>query len=214
MNDAVPVVKETHLSRSPVRGSLWVALASVLVLLVISLVYWFDLRGLAPYLPAGPERVFNHQEYWRLVTSIGAHADFRHFLSNGIVFGVLSFLLYGYFGAVVYPALTWGLGCLVTAVSLSTYPPTTRLIGASGVIYMMAGFWLASYLFIERRLNPGKRVLRAFGFGLIVLVPTVWDPSVSYRTHGIGFGVGVLFAVTYFIQKKNDLRKAERVEWE
>jgi membrane associated rhomboid family serine protease len=205
-------VKETHLSRSPARGSLWVALSGVFVLLLVSVIYWFDIRGLASYLPAIPERVFRHSEYWRLLTSIGAHTDFRHFLSNGIVFGVLSFLLYGYFGAVVYPALTWGLGCLVTAVSLSTYSPNTRLLGASGVVYLMAGFWLTSYLFIERRLGIGKRRLRAIGFGLIVLVPTVWEPSVSYRTHGIGFGVGVLFAVAYFSQKKDELRKAERVE--
>jgi rhomboid protease GluP len=176
--------------------------------------YWFDLLGLADYLPAIPERVFDQGEYWRLATSIGAHADFRHLLSNGIVFGVLSFLLYGYFGAVVYPLLTWGLGCLITAVSLSTYAPDTRLLGASGVVYFMAGFWLTSYLFIERRLSMGKRLLRATGFGLIVLVPTVWDPSVSYRTHAIGFGAGILFAVVYFFKKKNELRKAERVEWD
>ena len=56
--------------------------------------------------------------------------------------------------------------------------------------------------------------MRASGFGLIVLVPTVWDPSVSYRTHAIGFGAGILFAVVYFVKMKKELRKAERVEWE
>jgi rhomboid protease GluP len=184
------------------------------MLLFVSVVYWLDLLGLANRLPAIPENVFRHGEYWRLLTSIGAHADFRHFLSNGIVFGVLSFLLYGYFGAVVYPVLTWGLGCVVTAVSLSTYAPNTRLLGASGVVYLMAGFWLTSFLLIERRLTIGKRLLRAIGFGLIVLVPTAWDPSVSYRTHGIGFIAGALYAIAYFFMRKDALRKAERVEWD
>ena len=52
------------------------------------------------------------------------------------------------------------------------------------------------------------------GFSLIVLVPTVWDPSVSYRTHAIGFGVGVLFGVVYFLQRKDALHAAEHLEWE
>ena len=150
-------VKETHLSRKPKRGSPWVALASILLLLIVSLAYWFDLFGIAPFLPAVPEEVLQDGEIWRLLTSIGTHADVRHFLSNGIAFGVLSFLLYGYFGGMVYPVLTWALGTLVTGLALVTYPPRTYLLGASGVVYLMAGFWLTMYLGIERRLSPGKR---------------------------------------------------------
>ncbi len=208
------VVKETHLSRKPKRGSPWVALASILLLLVVSLAYWLNLFGIAPFLPAVSEKVHQDGEVWRLLTSIGTHADFRHFVSNGIAFGVLSFLLYGYFGGMVYPVLTWTLGVLVTGLSLATYPPTTHLVGASGVVYLMAGFWLTMYLCIERSLSPGKRLFRAIGFSLIVLAPTVWDPSVSYRTHGIGFAVGVVFGVIYFLKKKNALRRAERFEWD
>jgi rhomboid protease GluP len=158
--------------------------------------------------------VFVHDEYWRLVTAIGAHADFRHFLGNGVVFAILSFLLYGYFGARVYPVLCWGLGSVVTGLALKTYPPQISLLGASGVVYLMAGFWLTQYLLIERRLLLRKRVLRAAGFGLLVLAPTVWDPSVSYRTHAIGLAVGVVFGAIYFSRKKEEFRKAERVEWD
>ena len=209
-----PVVKETHLSRKPARKSWSVAMASLFLLLAVSVVYWADFRGLASELPATGERVFHHNEYWRLLTSIGTHADFRHFLSNGVAFGVLSFLLFGYFGALVYPTLTWGLGALVTALALTTYPETTRLVGASGVVYLMAGFWLTMYLSIERRYRPVKRFTRAFGFALIVLVPTVWDPSVSYRTHAIGFAIGVLFGSVFFVKKRDSLRQAEQVEWD
>lgn len=210
----VPIIKETRLSRKPAKGSQWVALGSVAVLLAASIIYWIDLFGLASYMPAIRERVFARDEYWRLLTAIGAHADFRHFLSNGVVFAVLSFLLYGYFGSTVYPTLTWALGCLVTGLSLKTYPAHTLLLGASGVVYLMAGFWLTQYLLIERRIKPAKRLLRAVGFGLVVLVPTVWDPTVSYRTHAIGFVVGTLWGVGYFTRKKEELRKEERIEWD
>ena len=208
------VVKETHLSRKPARRSWWVAAASLLLLLAVSVIYWTDFLGLARELPATGESVFRHGEYWRLLTSIATHADFRHFLSNGLAFGVLSFLLFGYFGTLVYPTLSWGLGALVTGLALTTYPDTTRLVGASGVVYLMAGFWLTMYLSIERRYRPVKRFTRAFGFALIVLVPTVWDPSVSYRTHAIGFGIGVVFGLVFFVKRRESLRQSEQFEWD
>ena len=134
------------------------------------------------------------------------------FLSNGVVLGVLAFLLFGYYGPAIYPALTVLFGTIVTAISLSTYPAQTSLLGASGLVYLMAGFWLALYLLIERRFSWTKRFIRAVGFGLIVLVPTAIEPAVSYRTHLIGFVVGVSFAIAYFAKRKEELRDAERIE--
>jgi membrane associated rhomboid family serine protease len=208
------IVKETYLSRKPASGSAWVAVASVAVLFIVSGIYWTDAFGLASQLAAAPESVFDRGEYWRLFTAMGTHADFDHLLGNAIVFGVLSYLLYGYFGAIVYPILTLGFGAVVMGLSLATYPPLTILVGASGVTYLMAGFWLTLYLFVERRFTPAKRLLRAIGFGLIVLMPTVVEPAVSYRTHALGFGVGVVLGLTYFYVKKEQLRAAERVERE
>ena len=214
MNEApVRVIKETLLSRAPARGSLWMALGSLGAAILVSATYWLDLRGVASALPATAESVFEKGEYWRLITTMGVHADPRHLVANGIALGVLSFLLYGYFGLVVHPILTLTLGAIATGLALRTYPPGVGLLGASGLVYLMAGFWLTLYLLVERRLHVGKRLLRALGFGLIVLVPTVWDPSVSYRTHAIGFFAGVAFGVVYFSKKKQDIRKLERVEW-
>lgn len=209
-----PVVKETHLSRKPSRRGFFVALASVAVLLAASVVYWTDPEGLGALLPASRESVFANGEYWRLATSILVHADFRHFLSNVVVFALLAFLLYGYYGPWVYPGLAIGLGSLVTALSLRTYQGGTLLLGASGVVYLMAGFWLTLYLFVERRVGPGKRLMRAIGFGLIVLVPTAVEPQVSYRSHAIGFASGVAAALVYFSRHRERLRGEERVELE
>jgi rhomboid protease GluP len=209
-----PVVKETLLSKKPARHGFAVALASVAVLLATSVVYWSDAFGLGALLPASRQSVFADGEYWRLVTSLGAHADFRHFLSNAIVFGVLAFLLFGYYGAWVYPGLAVVLGSFVTAAALRTYPGGTLLVGASGVVYLMAAFWLTLYLFVERRVPPGKRLVRAVGFGLIVLVPTAVEPQVSYRTHAIGFAAGAIAALAYFAKHRDRLRAEERVELE
>jgi rhomboid protease GluP len=181
---------------------------------MVSGIYWTDSFGLASELPATPETVFELGQYWRLFTAMGVHSDFRHLMSNALVFAVLSYLLYGYFGAMVHPVLTISGGGLVMALSLATYPPLTILVGASGVTHLMAGFWLTLYLFVERRFTLPKRLLRALGFGVIVLVPTVVEPAVSYRTHALGFGVGVALGVVYFYFNKEGLRRAERVEIE
>jgi membrane associated rhomboid family serine protease len=212
--DTRPVVKETLLSRKPARASVPVALGSVAVLVAVSLAYWSNAAGLASVLPASEEAVFARGEYWRLFTTLLTHADFQHLLSNGIVFGILAFLLYGYYGPLVYPFLTFALGALVTALSLRTYPPDTFLLGASGVVYLMAAFWLTLYLLVERSTALRMRLVRAVGFGLIVLVPTAVEPTVSYRTHVIGFGVGIAFGIAYFWKRKEALRSAERIELE
>jgi len=208
------VITETHLSRKPASGSVWVALASAALLCMVSTIYWTDAFGLASELAATPETVFDLGQYWRLFTAIGVHSDSRHLMSNALVCAVLSYLLYGYFGAMVHPILTIGGGGLVMALSLATYPPLTILVGASGVTYLMAGFWLTLYLFVERRFTFARRLLRAAGFGVIVLMPTVVEPAVSYRTHALGFGVGVVLGMIYFSMNKERLRGAERVEIE
>jgi rhomboid protease GluP len=212
--DGNAVIKETYLTRKPAPRSHWVAITSVAILFAASLIYWGDAFGIATLLPASHESVFLQGEYWRLGTSILIHADFQHFLANGVVLGVLAFLLYGYYGAVVFPVWTLGLGTAVTALALRTYPAQTRLVGASGVVYLMAGFWLTLYLMLERGSSFGKRLVRAAGFAIIVLIPTAFEPSVSYRTHAIGFAVGVGFAVAYFQRHKARFRAAERVVYD
>ena len=212
--DGDKVIKETYLTRKPAPRSHWVALGSVALLFLASLAYWSDVFGIASLLPASRESVYFRGEYWRLGTSILVHADFQHFLSNGVVFGVLSFLIYGYYGVAVYPGLTLLFGAMATGLALRTYPAQTWLVGASGVVYLMAGFWLALYLVLERRVSFAKRLVRAIGFGVIVLVPTAFEPAVSYRTHLIGFLVGIAFAVAYFAKHKERLRAAERVVYE
>jgi len=205
-------VKETWLTHKPAEGSGLVAAASFLVILGFSLLFWSNWSGLGSYYPASPEQVFEQGQYWRLFTSIFVHADLKHLLSNSIGLCGLSYLLYGYFGWKVYPCLMLGVGAFVTLMALTTYPPQTNLLGASGVVYLMAAFWLTLYVCLERRYSVGMRIVRAMGFLLIVLIPTSYSPQTSYRTHAIGFGVGVLVAALYFLANKDRFRFAEEVE--
>ena len=207
-------VRETLLSRKPREYSLEVAALTILTILGISLLAWQNGGALLPTLAATSEGVLEKQEYWRLVTAVAVHADLAHFFSNAIFLAFFPYLLFGYFGFWVFPVLGLVLAGLTNYLSLLTYPPEVSLVGASGLVYWMAGFWLSMYLRVERSLGLGKRVMRAVGVALVVLFPTTLQENVSYRTHAIGFGLGAVSAFVYFQRHRESIRAAEVVEVE
>jgi hypothetical protein len=137
-----------------------------------------------------------------------------HVVSNVVLVALFSYLLFGYFGFWVFPMLGLAMAALTNCFSLLTYPPGASLVGASGLVYWMAGFWLSMYLLVERTVAPGKRVLRAVCLALLVLLPSTFQANVSYRTHAIGLGLGVVSALVYFQRNRHSIRSAEIVELE
>jgi rhomboid protease GluP len=137
-----------------------------------------------------------------------------HVLSNAILLTYFTYLLFGYFGFWVFPVMSLAMAALTNYISLLTYPSEVSLIGASGLVYWMAGFWLSMYLLVERSVRPGKRVLRVVCLALLVLLPTTFQANVSYRTHAIGLGLGVVSALVYFQRNRESIRAAEVVELE
>ena len=208
------IVRETLLSSKPQRSSSYAGLASVSATFLASIIYWENWRGLAQSLVASGELVFQQKQYWRLFTAILVHSDFMHFLSNAIPLALFSSLLYGYFGPSIFPGLMILLGCIIHLITLLTYPSEVTLVGASGVVYCMAGFWLMLYVLIERRFSIGKRLVRSLGFVLIVFVPSVIEPSVSYRAHAIGFFLGVISGLIYFTRNREKIRQSEEIDFD
>jgi len=206
-------IKSTLLSQKPREESLLIALLSVTVLLFVSLLCWRN-PSLLDLLAASRHQVVGEQEYWRLITTTAIHADLTHFLSNAILFALFTFLLYGYFGFWVFPVAVVALGSLTNYLSLLTYSENIQLIGASGLVYLMAGFWLTTYVLVERTHPLKRRVLVAMGIALIVLVPSNLSPGVSYRTHAIGCGIGIVVALGYFQARKEQIRSLETFQIE
>jgi rhomboid protease GluP len=191
-----------------------VAILSVAVIQGVSLLAWRNGGALLPGLATTSDGVLQKREYWRLLTAIAVHADVMHVASNGVFLALFSYLLFGYFGFWTFPVLALAMAALTNYFSLLTYAPGVSLIGASGLVYWMAGFWLVMYLLVERSVGPGKRVLRAVCLGLLVLFPSTFQANVSYRAHAIGFALGTASAVVYFQLKRESIRAAEVVELE
>ena len=70
------------------------------------------------------------------------------------------------------------------------------------------------YVLIERRFSIGKRLVRSLGFVLIVFVPSVIEPSVSYRAHAIGFFLGVISGLIYFTRNRERIRQSEEIDFD
>ena len=206
------IVVETYLSRPPRKNSAAASFSCIAIIFLVSFVYWGNSFGLAGKLVSQREDVFVSHQYWRLFTGILVHADLNHFFSNAIGLFLFGYLLYGYFGPLVYPVLVFLLGTIVQAISLASYPPGSSLVGASGVVYLMAAYWLTLFVLIERRYSILQRLLRSIGFALVMLLSSTFDPAISYRTHFIGLVAGVLFALIYFFFSREKIRAAEILE--
>jgi rhomboid protease GluP len=207
-------VRETLLSRKPREWSLEIAALFLAIILGISLLAWRNGAALLPVLAATSDGVFERREYWRLLTAVAVHVDVMHVLSNVILLTFFTYLLFGYFGFWVFPVLSLAMAGLTNYISLLTYPPEVTLLGASGLVYWMAGFWLSMYLLVERSVGAGTRVLRVVCLASLVLLPTTFQANVSYRSHAIGLGLGVVSALVYFQRNRDSIRTAEVVEME
>lgn len=207
-------IVKTHISRKPQENSLLVAAIGVLLMFVASLYAWQDGgRVMAGYI-GDSNAVFNGGEYIRLFTSQLLHSDIKHLLSNAVFFLFFSYLLYGYFGFWVFPVLTAFLGSLVIYLTLLTYPPGVSLLGASGTVYLMAGFWFTSYICIERSRSISRRIVHVLGISMILLIPSAVSPKVSYSSHIIGFLVGLAAGlVYYFLNKQRLLAREKRIPY-
>lgn len=198
------------LAEPPRPNSLLVALTATSLLWLVSAYAWNQGDRVAELLAADSTKIWDASEAWRLLTAVAVHADGSHLLANSLLFCLLAYLLYGYYGFWVFPVATGILGATANWLALWTYlPQRVRLVGASGVVYLMAGFWITLYVLVERRYPLRRRLLRCAGVFLVVFLPTTVEPTVSYRTHWIGLALGVTFAAAYFLVFRERIRRAE-----
>ncbi len=184
------------------------SLSILLLCFMFSWLYWSD-SPLRPYLAATGHQVFSEGEYWRLLSSQLVHADMQHLLSNSFMLGILGLFVHAYYGFKVFPWLSLLGSAVMFGVSLRTYEPQVVLVGASGWVYFLAGFWLVLFFLIERQRTIKGRLLRVLGVGAMVLLPSTFQENVSYISHFWGAVGGVVMGLVYFQLNKFEIRRAE-----
>jgi rhomboid protease GluP len=204
------VIAENWLTRKPDQWASLIALISTLIVTIGSLVYWNNFFDLAILMPASHESIFVKYEFWRVWSTLLVHADQKHLISNLFLFYILGYFLSGYFGLVVFPIAALAFGGLTNLIVLWGMQTLTTLIGLSGVVFWMGGTWLALYFLIERRKAIWQRLLRTLGVALVLFMPSeAFDPSISYKTHFVGFILGILFGFFYNYSHFTLFRSAE-----
>ncbi len=199
---------KTYLSRAPQPYCISVCLTVMLICTFVSQFFWSN-EWAAKNLTASREQVFSQGQVERLVTSVFAHSDLQHLLSNLYMLGILGYFVVGYFGIRIFPFYTLVLAIIVNALTVFTYPPQVGLLGASGWVYVLAGFWLTMFFLLERKHDLPKRIVRVIGVALMTLFPTSFEPQVSYRAHAFGFVIGLVYALIYFRLHRTRLRQYE-----
>lgn len=208
-------VVRTLISRRPKEQGVLIGLLLIFICTLVSLAAWND-SNLYDSLAASWNLAFKDGEVYRLISSLFLHGDLGHLLSNAYMLFVLSVFIFGtltlsFSGALLLAVVSLLGGVIVNVLTLYSYPPQTRLLGISGMVYLLAGFWFVNYLLIDRRRSFPSRFLRVLGVSLVILFPSTFEEEVSYLAHFHGFWLGLFMGAGFFYLFKRKIRSFE--EW-
>lgn len=205
-------IKENWLTKEPTREGLNPTLYLMSLLLLASFIYLNNFFSSQSWMSASGEEVFAKKEWWRLWTTLFAHGDLPHILSNLFLFFPFSYFLIGYFGPYFFPLVGFLVGGLVNFIVLKTMPEHVSLIGVSGVVYWMGGAWITMSWLIDTRETFMRRLVKAGAVSLILFMPDSFKPEVSYMSHFLGYFFGVISAAIFYRLYKRKFKSAEVIE--
>lgn len=209
--EIIKELKSTYLSQPHFSGAKLGALFFWGLCVLLSTFYWH--HPLGSELLAKGALVFKEGQWYRLLTSLFIHGDLKHLLSNSLMLLILSYYVIEYYGVRLFMTYALMFGVLTNALTLSQMRPEIGLLGASGVVYFLWGLWLSLYVFIQRSVTLSRRVGKVVAVTLFLLVPSSFDPQVSYLAHGIGFSVGLGAGVGHFLIFKKKIRSFEKYKY-
>lgn len=206
--EGTKVFVSNYLSKIRYPGAKHFGFGIIIFCTFMSQLYWQHPLGI--FLNASKSNIFEASEYWRLFTSTLIHGDLGHLLANSLMLFILSLVTVSFYGKVFTTVFIVSSGAIINLITLYSHTRDISLVGASGVVFCLWGFWLIMYFFIETQKTVMGRILRIGAVFLVLLVPSSYDPQTSYRAHYIGFGVGLVFGILYFLLNSKKLASFER----
>ncbi len=201
-------VIQNWLTKKPSSIAYDVTFWMTLVLLFSGFVFLSGYFNSDVWMPASPNAVFKDFQIWRLWTSLFAHGDIGHLMSNSLLFLPLTFLLSAYFGVFVFPVLGLLMGGLINLIVLIYMPVNNSLIGMSGVVYWMGAIWLTLFVLIDTRKSVRKRIAVAVLLTAVLFAPETYKPEISYLSHFIGYALGIATGIGYYFLHKEAFKSA------
>ena len=160
-------------------------------------------------MPVSGQEFFAYHQWWRPWTACFAHADVAHLLSNLVLFVIFGRFLNGHFGSWLFPFWAFVIGGFANLAVLPSYPLEVNVLGASGVVNVLGGIWLALFFMISRQYRMPGRVLRTLGVALLLFAPQEFRPEVAERVHVAGLVGGLAFGFVWFFIFKDKIRSYE-----
>lgn len=206
------VLKENWLTRKPNDFAFASSLLFGVILVILSYFFLNGTLGSQSWMAVTGDSIFKKQEYWRLWTTLFAHADIEHLLSNLLLLVPLSYMLSGYFGFFLFPISGLMFGGLINYLVLHAMSPTVSLIGISGLVYWMGAVWLTLYILIDRRKSLRRRIAVSLFLTVVLFIPETYRPEVSYLSHLVGYILGVLFGIAVYFYRLKEFESAQVFE--
>lgn len=200
---------KNHLTKETHPHGVGLSLLAVYLCMMATFIFWNAPSELSTKLIANYQKVVGDGEYYRLLTTTFIHGDISHLLSNCLMLYILMYFVTSFYGAFVSLTSTFIMSMLINLIVLSIYGGEINLLGISGVVYYLWGFWMILYLFLQRHYSVTNRILRMGAVFLILLIPSEFRANTSYLAHGVGFGLGVIMGFFYYLFNKDNLHRAE-----
>ena len=166
----------------------------VLIVLVLWLVFWFQVRVDASIRAYGirPNETFG---FLGTFTSPFLHGDVSHLYNNTIPIFVLSMALFFF-----YPKIAWKvifMGILFSGLLTWLIADRGNHIGASGLIYVLFGFIFFKGIFARHYRLIALSFLVVFLYGSMIWYVFPIKQGMSWQGHLSGLITGFIFAVVF-----------------
>ena len=171
-----------------------VVLYPLLFVIIMWLVFWFEIRFGEDFTPYGihPGRV---EGIRGILFGPFIHGNLKHLFNNSIPMLVLGTALF-YF----YRPLRWQvfiLGFVITGLITWAIGRPANHIGASGIVYLLASFLFFKGIISKQYQLTALSFVVVFVYGSLLWYVFPLDTHISWEGHLSGFGVGLLLAFLY-----------------
>ena len=146
------------------------------------------------------DRVLNHHEWYRLITSIFLHADADHLLGNMISLCAIGLYLEKFIGTKKFLLTYFLTGIIAGLVSLGYnmyLDEGTISIGASGAIYGLCGMFIVFLIMNQKILGRGSAT-RLIIYIALCGFASMTSSSIDHAAHIGGIIAGILIGIIMF----------------
>ncbi|WP_303318155.1 rhomboid family intramembrane serine protease [Flavivirga abyssicola] len=194
-------------NRDHFKFSTGVILYPILFVLIIWLVFWFEVRFGFNFSKYGvyPQ---NFKGLRGVVFSPFIHGDIEHIYHNTIPLFVLSMALFYFYKPIAWKVVLFGIlfsGFFTWCIGRPSYH-----IGASGLIYVLVSFTFFKGVFAKHYRLIALSLLIIFLYGSMLWYVAPVKEGISWEGHLSGLITGLLFALFF----RREIAKPKKYVWE